>query len=412
MHGALSDRETAHTFFPSPQQGIPAKPFRVAHERWFEYQIATATAHNPLAEYQPWHLKIFFLLIQIKEYHRAMKKTVPVDKAVGMILPHDVTEIVKDEFKGRAFKKGHIIRHKDVEHLKRLGKEHIYVLEFGPDEIHENEAAEILATALAGPGSRLSSEPVEGKITIHAAHDGLLKVDKDALYRFNLLGVVICSTLQTNTPVKKGETIAATRLIPLVSGRDIVDQAASIANDASPVVTVKELRKAKAGLIITGNEVFHGRIKDKFEDVLREKLAETGSEVLSVSFAPDDTDAIAQAIRKALKDGADLIITSGGMSVDPDDVTRMGIAKAGATDCLYGTPVLPGAMFLSGRIGAVPVLGLPACGMFHNITVFDLILPRILTGEIIGREEFAQMGHGGLCRNCKRCQYPVCNFGK
>ncbi len=341
-----------------------------------------------------------------------MKQTVPVDDAVGMVLPHDITEIVKDKFKGRAFKKGHIIRDVDVEHLKRLGKEHIYVLQLGPEEIHENEAAEILAKALSGPGSVLSAEPVEGKIAINAEYDGLLKINEDALYQFNLLGEVMCATLQTNTPVKKGENIAATRLIPLVSERAIVERAASIARDASPILEVKELRHARAGLVITGNEVFHGRIKDKFEKVLRDKLAELGSEVISVIFAPDDINIIAEAITKSIDLGADLIVTSGGMSVDPDDVTRMGIAKAGATDCFYGTPVLPGAMFLSGRIGEIPVLGLPACGMFHKITVFDLILPRILTGETIGREEFAKMGHGGLCRNCKRCQYPVCNFGK
>ncbi len=341
-----------------------------------------------------------------------MKKIVPVEEAVGMVLPHDVTEIVKDEFKGRAFKKGHIIREEDIEHLKRLGKEHIYVLKLGPDEIHENEAAEILASALSGPGSMLSAEPVEGKIAINAKCDGLLKVNEEALYRFNLLGVVMCSTLQTNTPVNKGENIAATRLIPLVAERAVVEEAAAIARNANSIVSVKELRKANAGLIITGNEVFHGRIEDKFEQVLRNKLAKIGSEVTSVTFAPDDIEIIGKAITDAIAGGADLIITSGGMSVDPDDVTRLGIEHAGATDCFYGTPVLPGAMFLSGKIGDIPVLGLPACGMFHNITVFDLILPRILTGESIGREEFARMGHGGLCRNCKRCQYPVCNFGK
>ncbi len=341
-----------------------------------------------------------------------MKKTVAVDEAVGMVLPHDITEIVKDKFKGRAFKKGHIIREEDVEHLKRLGKEHIYVLKLGPEEIHENEAATVLASALAGPGTLLSDEPVEGKIAIQAEYDGLLKVNEEALYRFNLLGEVMCSTLQTNTPVQKGETIAATRLIPLLSERAIVEQAAAIARESSPVIEVKELRKARAGLVITGNEVFSGRIEDRFEKVLREKLADMGSEVISVTFAPDDIDAISEAITTSIDKGADLIITSGGMSVDPDDVTKLGIDKAGATDCFYGTPVLPGAMFLCGRIGDVPVLGLPACGMFHNITVFDLILPRILTGETIGREEFARMGHGGLCRNCKHCQYPVCNFGK
>ncbi len=341
-----------------------------------------------------------------------MKETIAVDEAVGMVLPHDITEIVKDTFKGRAFKKGHIIRQEDVEHLKRLGKEHIYVLHLGPEEIHENEAAQILATALIGPGATLSKEPVEGKIAIHAEYDGLLKINKEALYQFNMLGEVMCATLHTDTPVKKGENIAATRLIPLLSKRAIVEKAAAIAKENAPVVEVKALRKAKAALIITGNEVFSGRIEDKFEKVLREKLSAIGSEVISVSFAPDDITKIGNAITQAITDGADLVITSGGMSVDPDDVTRMGIAAAGATDCYYGTPVLPGAMFLSGRIGTVPVLGLPACGMFHNITVFDLILPRILTGESIGREEFAEMGHGGLCRNCKRCQYPVCNFGK
>ena len=308
--------------------------------------------------------------------------------------------------------KGHIIREEDIEHLKRLGKEHIYVLELGPEEIHENEAAEILAKVLAGPGATLSAEPVEGKIGIHAAHDGLLKVNREALYHFNLLGEVMCSTLQDNTPVNKGEAIAATRLIPLVSQRAIVEKAAAIAETEGPIVEVKVLRQARVGLVITGNEVYSGRIEDKFEQVLRDKLDKLGSEVTSVSFAPDNISKIADAITQAIDKGADLIITSGGMSVDPDDVTRLGIAAAGATDSCYGTPVLPGAMFLSGRIGDIPVLGLPACGMFHKITVFDLVLPRILSGESIGREEFARMGHGGLCRNCKHCQYPVCNFGK
>ena len=229
----------------------------------------------------------------------------------------------------------------------------------------------------------LSAEPVEGKIAIHAGQDGILKVNEEALYQFNMLGEVMCSTLQTNTPVTKGETIAATRLIPLLSKRSIVEQAASIANTHGPIVEVKALRKARAGLIITGNEVFSGRIEDKFEKVLREKLGAIGSEVNSVSFAPDDISQNCKLpSQDAIDNGADLIITSGGMSVDPDDVTRLGIAEAGATDCYYGTPVLPGChVFKWSDWILVPVLGLPACGMFHKITVFDLILPRILSGE-------------------------------
>ena len=341
-----------------------------------------------------------------------MAKTVPVDQAVGMILPHDVTEIRQGEFKGRAFKKGHIIRPADIDHLKRLGKEHIYVLELAADDIHENEAALQLAQALAGPGIAFPTEPVEGKLNLTASQAGLFQVNTEALYQFNLVGEVMCATIHTDTVVAKGEPVGGTRLIPLVAKRQVVEQAVQIAQKAGGVLTVLPLRSAKAGLVITGNEVYHGRIKDAFEPVLRKKLATIGSEVAAVRFAPDDVDQIAAAIRDCLENGADLIITSGGMSVDPDDVTRLGIARAGATDIVYGTPVLPGAMFLVGYIGGVPVMGLPACGMFHKITVFDLVLPRVLAGKKITRETLAAMGHGGLCRNCPQCHYPICSFGK
>lgn len=341
-----------------------------------------------------------------------MKKSIPVEQAVGMVLPHDITEIVKDKFKGCAFKKGHIIQAEDVDHLRRLGKEHIYVLELSDAEIHENEAARLLVTAIAGSGASFTNNVVEGKASITAAHDGLLKVNKDALARFNMLGEVMCATLHTNTPVKKGEQIAACRLIPLIGERNLVEEAVTIACSGQKIVQVLPLKQARVGLVITGSEVYSGRIEDKFEDVLREKMKGFGSEVTMVAFAPDDPDRIAHEITACIEAGVDMIVTSGGMSVDPDDVTRTGIKRAGAVDRVYGTPVLPGAMFLTGHIGDVPVLGVPACGMFHKITILDLILPRILTGEAIGRAEFADMGHGGLCRNCKQCQYPVCNFGK
>lgn len=186
----------------------------------------------------------------------------------------------------------------------------------------------------------------------------------------------------------------------------------SIANTYGSIVEVLELQPKKIGLVITGNEVFYGRIQDKFEAVLREKAALYGSSVEMVKFAPDDKEKIANAIQACITDGAEMVVTSGGMSVDPDDVTREGILLAGATETVYGTPVLPGAMFLVGRIGDIPILGLPACGMFHKITVFDLILPRVLTGQKITRADFAELGHGGLCRNCPTCHYPACNFGR
>ncbi|MGW8195569.1 MAG: molybdopterin-binding protein, partial [Desulforhopalus sp.] len=338
--------------------------------------------------------------------------SVPVEQAVGMVLSHDITEIVKNDKKGAAFKKGHIIRIEDVEYLKRLGKDHIYVLSLGHGEIHEDAAAIRLAAAIAGRGVQYGDTPEEGKIAIKADIDGLLRVNRQSLFRFNMLGEVICATLHDNTLVRRGETVAATRLIPLVGTEKIIAEAEGIALSGSPIVRVLPMQRRKIGLVITGNEVFYGRIEDRFEMVLRAKAKELGSEICQVRCSPDDAANIAREIGFCISQGADLIITSGGMSVDPDDVTREGILLAGATEVVYGTPVLPGAMFLSGVIGRTPVLGLPACGMYHKITVFDLVLPRILTGQKIGRKEFAELGHGGLCRNCTNCQYPVCDFGK
>jgi len=339
-------------------------------------------------------------------------RTIPVEEAVGTVLPHDVTRIVRGEFKGAAFKKGHIIRAEDVAALKDLGKNHIYVLELGSAEIHENEAAELLARALSGPGVAVSGSPVEGKLNLVAENTGLLRVETEPLFRFNLLGEVMCATLHDRTPVTAGQQVAGTRLIPLVGSRSLVTEAARIAADSGGIISVLPLPAVKAGLVITGSEVFHGRIKDAFAPVLREKLAGLGSEVIKVAFAPDHVATIAAEIKGCLAAGAELIITSGGMSVDPDDVTRQGIAAAGAGEMTYGTPVLPGAMFMVGYIGPVPVLGLPACGMFSRITVLDLVLPRILLGEKIGREELARLGHGGLCRQCQNCRFPVCDFGR
>jgi Probable molybdopterin binding domain len=341
-----------------------------------------------------------------------MAITVSVDKAVGMVLSHDITEIVRGVKKGAAFKKGHIVRKEDIEHLKRLGKEHLYVLNLGSDDIHEDEAAVTLASSLAGSGVHFSHSPEEGKIALKASLDGLLRINKEGLRRFNLLGEVMCATLHDNTPVSKGETVAATRLIPLVGNRHLVTEATRLATEAAPVISVFPLRQASVGLVVTGNEVFYGRIEDKFEQVLRDKLTSLGSTMIAVRFAPDDKQRIADEIAACIAQGADLIVTSGGMSVDPDDVTREGILLAGATEVVYGTPVLPGAMFLAAVIGEIPIVGVPACGMFYKITVLDLLLPRILCGERIDRSVVAEMGHGGLCRNCSTCNYPSCHFGK
>ncbi len=341
-----------------------------------------------------------------------MTKVIRLEDAVGTKLAHDITEIRPGEFKGAAFKKGHTVCNEDLCHLQKLGKNHLYVLDIEQGQIHENDAAVILAEALAGQGIDWRPEPHEGKISLHAALDGLLKVDVSALAAFNMVDEVMCATLHNNTLVEKGELVAATRAIPLVMDRAPIERAVAIAREAGSVIEVKPLKRAKVGLVITGNEVYHGLIEDKFAPVLSAKVEKHHGRVHAVTFAPDEAEVIARAITEHLAAGCDLILISGGMSVDPDDVTRQGVRLAGAEEMHYGSAVLPGAMFLAAYIGEVPVLGVPACGMYYRITVLDLILPRVLAGERVGKAELALLGHGGLCRDCERCTYPACAFGK
>ena len=340
-------------------------------------------------------------------------KTINLKDAVGKRLAHDLTEVRPGRFKGPAFSKDHQICHEDLCRLQKMGKNHIAVLDdLAEDEIHENEAAAILAGALAGEGVIWENNPREGKIGLHAALDGLLTVDKANLAAFNMIDEVMCATLHGNTLVKKGELVAATRALPMVMDRTPIDRAAALARARGGLVEVKPLKKAQAGLIITGDEVYHGLIQDRFEPILRQKITALGSQVKAVIFAPDDAAKIAAAIRSHLDSGCDLLVLTGGMSVDPDDVTRHGIKQAGAQEIHYGSSVLPGAMFLTAYLGERVLLGVPACGLYHRATVFDLVLPRILAGQKITKADLAFLGHGGLCRECPECSFPDCAFGK
>jgi hypothetical protein len=339
-------------------------------------------------------------------------KKIQTEEAIGRKLCHDITEIRPGEFKGAAFRYGHTVCEEDVCNLQRLGKNHVYVLDMEEGEIHENEAAAMLAEALAGDGVTWKDGPTEGKINLFADRDGLLMVNHATLAAFNLVDEVMCATLHTHTLVKKGERVGATRAVPLVMNRAAIDRAAAIASGGDKVLRVLPLLRTKVGLVITGNEVYQGLIEDRFGPVLTEKVRSLGSEVSVISLAPDDESAISGVILSQLNLGCELILLTGGMSVDPDDVTRHGIARAGATEIHYGSAVLPGAMFLVAYLGETPLLGVPACGLYHKITVLDLVLPRILAGEKIGKKELAFLGHGGLCRDCTQCAYPHCPFGK
>ena len=342
-----------------------------------------------------------------------MLKKIRAEDAIGTMLVHDITEVnLNSGFKGRAFKKGHIITTKDVPKLLNLGKENLYVLEIAKDELHENDAALLLARAIAGKGIYFSDEVSEGKINFYSSGNGLLRVKVKALENLNLLGEVMCATRHNNTLVKKDELIASTRAIPLIIKKKVVDAAVKITLNSGKVLEVLPLPSLKVGIIITGNEVYKGRIKDGFEPIIRKKINSFGCKVTKVIFAPDNVEMIANGLNDLMQSGAQLIITTGGMSVDPDDVTRQGIEKIGAKIEAYGSSVLPGAMFLVAYINDIPILGVPAAALHYKITVFDLILPRVLAGEKIGRSEIAKLGHGGLCKDCRKCVYPLCYFGK
>jgi molybdenum cofactor synthesis domain-containing protein len=350
--------------------------------------------------------------IKRSEAASQMLESVNLHDAVGMVLAHDISAIRPGAYKGPAFQKGHVIQEADLCHLQRLGKRHVYAINLQPGYLHENEAALRLARAFCGPGVDWQGEPREGKLNLIATRDGLLKVNTTALTRINLLGEVMCATRHNNTVVKAGEVVAATRAIPLIIRSQVIEQAKRLAAKHQGLVRVKPLKKARAGMVITGNEVFTGLIKDRFEPVLRKKLAGLHCTTLGVTLAPDEPEVISGEIRRFLEAGADLILTTGGISVDPDDVTRLAIRQVGAKKLVYGASVIPGAMFLAAYIDNVPVLGVPACGIYHEITILDLVLPRILAGERLTRKDIAVLGHGGLCLHCQQCHYPNCSFGK
>jgi Probable molybdopterin binding domain len=340
-----------------------------------------------------------------------MRKIVPVHDAVGMVLCHDITEVVPGKTKGRAFKKGHVVEPADVDRLLDLGKEHLYILTLSPGTVHEDEAAVRIARAAGGKGTTFS-EPVEGRVNLIAAFKGLLKVNVEALNRVNSIQDVVLGTLHTNQKVTEGQVVAATRIIPLVTEAEKLAAVEDVCRSEFPIVQIAAFASRKVGIVTTGSEVYHGRIQDGFGPVLRSKFDDLGSEILRQVFVSDSPAMTVQAIQDLLAEGAEMIVVTGGMSVDPDDQTPQSIREAGGRVVTYGAATFPGAMFMLAYIGDVPVLGLPACVMYHRASIFDLVVPRILAGETVTRDDIVALGHGGLCALCPECRYPTCGFGK
>ena len=339
-------------------------------------------------------------------------KLMKTEDAVGQIICHDITQIIKGVTKDAVFRKGHIITEEDIPVLLSVGKDHIYVWENDESMMHENDAAEVLCAICKGENMSRGGVK-EGKIELSAECDGVLRIDREKLYAVNSFGQMMIATRHGDFPVKKGDKLAGTRIIPLIIEKEKMEQVKAVAGD-EPIMKVEPFIQRKAGIVTTGNEVFYGRIKDEFTPVVIQKLEESGAEVAGQKITNDESANIEKAIREFLDEGCDLIVCTGGMSVDPDDRTPLAIRNVCGDAVTYGAPVLPGAMFMLAYYGdaKIPVMGLPGCVMYARRTIFDIVLPRIMTGEIFTKDAFDRLGEGGLCLNCEVCTFPNCGFGK
>ncbi len=338
-------------------------------------------------------------------------KRIDTINAIGHVLCHDLTRIVPGEWKGAQFRKGHVVSQEDIPMLLSMGKDHLFVFEMDDRHLHENDAAERLGE-LCKNEWMCASDIIEGKLELSAARDGLFIVDTKRLTQINSIEEIVIATRHTHTAVKAGDVLSAMRVIPLVIDKSKIEQAEAIGAGV-PLVRIAPFKPLKAGIVTTGNEVFSGRIEDRFTPIVKDKLSAFGIETIWHETTDDAPEHIQNAILKLRREKADLILCTGGMSVDPDDCTPAAIRQSGARIVTYGAPVMPGAMLLIGYYpDGVPVLGLPGCVMYAKTTVFDLVLPRVAAGVEITRGDITKLGNGGLCLKCKVCTYPNCGFGK
>lgn len=338
-------------------------------------------------------------------------KKIRTEEAVGHVLCHDITQIIKGVSKGPVFRKGHVIQEEDIPVLLSVGKEHVFIWECDDSMLHENDAAAIMRDFSQGANMH-ATEAKEGKIELIADRNGLLTIRRQGLQAVNSLGEMMIASRHGGFAVKQGDVLAGMRVIPLVISKTKME-AAKEAAGTEPLFNVLPFTAKTAGVVTTGSEVFKGRIADTFTPVIEDKLAEYGIAVTQHVTLADDPAAITAAIQDMLAQGVDMVFCTGGMSVDPDDQTPLAIKNTGARIVSYGAPVLPGAMFLLAYTGdGRPVAGLPGCVMYSKRTIFDLVLPSLAAGVEVKADELARLGEGGLCLNCPVCTFPNCGFGK
>ncbi len=339
-----------------------------------------------------------------------MMKKVAVEDAVGHILAYDITEVnLAKGLKHRAYKRGHVIAEEEVEHLKSLGRRSIFIEDGNSTGVHEDDAARIAAPLIAGKNIKFDAETSEGKVSFYSEIEGLFKVDEERLFAINNIGVPSLPTIHNNMSVEAGKQVAAFRIIPLVCEQSVMDRVKDILD--TPLIEVKPFIIKTAAMLITGSEVYEGRIKDGFRPKLEPKLNRMGVEVIDYRIVPDEPEMVISAV-KEMAEKADMLITTGGTSVDPDDITAQALLDAGVTYEMKGSQIQPGNNMTMGYYGDKPVCAIPAAALHFSATSFDILLPRILAGEKIGKKDMALLAHGGLCHFCKKCVYPICPFGR
>ncbi len=336
-------------------------------------------------------------------------KKIKVEEAVGMTLCHDITAM-RDGFKGALYKRGHVITEEDIPQLLDIGKKTIFVWEENAGEIHEEDAALRMA-AMAPVELAHYTGPSEGKMQLMADQRGMFRVNVELQREINSIGDITITSLPDHYPVEAGARIASMRIVPLVTQEEQIIQAEKLC-EGKKLFDLRPYQQRKVGIIITGSELYNGRIKDKFEPVARKKLEPYPADILGVTICDDELDMLDNAAKAFLEQGADLLIFSGGMSVDPDDLTPTAIRTLGADVITHGVPSQPGNMTLVAYLDDVAILGVPGAAISSPTTMFDVLLPQVFTGDKLTKADLIKLGDGGLCQQCKPCHFPNCTFGR
>jgi len=333
--------------------------------------------------------------------------TISIEDAVGLPLAHDLTQVdAERQTKGARFRRGHLLAPEDLPVLRKMGRLNLSVLDLEEGEVHEDEAARSLADALCGEGLEIEG-PEEGRCRLVSTRKGVARFDPEMVKRVNLDREWSFGTCPANAIVKPGSTVAAFRILPLALKRASLERAV---RESSPF-SVRPFLPLGVGLVTTGSEIKAGLVKDAVCGKLLRKLEELGGSFAGQRFCGDGAEEIRESVRELLHAGADIVICTGGMSVDADDRTPEAIRSVADEVLFRGVPAMPGSNLMLARAGESWVVGAPACAAHDERTALDRLLIALFAG--LGEEiDVKNWGIGGLCSRCRVCSFPDCDFAR